>query len=202
MQTKIKGIDTSGVEVDLKATKGGIIGSIDARVLWTAKGYGYSAMATSAVAALVVRPSTTAMATLYNNSGSRNYVIDRAFAHNLVAAAQSDYVLWLCVHPKGMTAPTGDITVRNSSSGKATGGTGLFDNGATVVADGWFPWGLAYTTVTVTTPGGVLIAEVGGRLIIPPTAAISLQVVASVNTATFTAGFSWFEVPEDELAVA
>jgi len=142
------------------------------------------------------------MATLYNNSSNKNYVIDRAYAHNLVAAAQSDYCLWLCVHPVGMTAPTNDITVRNSLSGKASGGTGLFDNGATVVADGWFPWSPAYTTVTVTTPGGVLIAEVGGRIIVPPTAALSLQVVASVNTATFCAGFMWFEVPEGELLVS
>jgi hypothetical protein len=198
----MKGTGQDGLEVTLKATKGGILGVVDARVLWTAKGYGYSAMATSAVAALVVRPTTTAMATLYNNSSSKHFVIDRAFAHNLVGAAQSDYGLWLCVHPIGMTAPTNDITVRNSSSGKVTGGEGYFDNGATVVADGWFPWGAAYTTVTVTTPGGLLEANVAGRLIIPPTAAISLQVVASVNTATFTAGFSWFEVPEDELLVS
>jgi hypothetical protein len=159
-------------------------------------------MATSAVAAVVVRPSTTAMATLYNNSGSRNFVIDRVFAHNLVAAAQSDYCIWLCVNPVGMTAPTNDITVRNSLSGKVGGGQGVFDNGAMVVADGWFPWGYAYTTVTVTTPGGVLIAEVGGRIIIPPTAAISMSVVASVNTATFCGGFSLYEVPESEFAVS
>ncbi len=192
---------SAGVETVAKGTEDGLAISVDQKAYWTSKGYGWSAMATSAVAALVVRPTTTAMATLFNNSGNKNYVIDRAFAHNLVAAAQCVATLWLCVHPVGMAAPTNDITVRNSSSGLAAGTEGIFDNGATVVADGWFPWGGPDTVVTVTTPGGVLNAEVGGRLIVPPTAAISVQVVASVNTATFCAGFSWFAVPASEYAV-
>ena len=163
----------------------------------TRQGGGYSAMATAAVAALVVRPSTVAMATLYNNEGvgGPSLIIDRAFAHNLVGTANSVYAIWLCVHPVGMTAPTNDITVRNSHSGKVGNGETrtIFDNGATVVADGWFPWGGSEHTVTITTPGGVVIAEVGGRLIVPPTAGVSLHVVADVVGATFTAGFSWYE---------
>jgi hypothetical protein len=189
----------TNVETSVKCSEGGILYTIPHSILWTAKGYGYQAMATSAVAALVVRPTTVAMATLYNNGVNVNFVIERAFAHNLVAAAQSDYALWLCVHPTGMTAPTNDIAIRNNTSGRAASANGIFDNGATVVADGWFPWSPAYTTVTITTPGGMLIAEVGGRIILPPTAALSLQVVASVNTATFCAGFHWFEVPQSEL---
>lgn len=164
----------------------------------TRQGGGYSAMATVAVAALVVRPSTVAMATLFNNEGKggKSLIMDRAFAHNLVGTANSVYSIWLCLHPVGMAAPTNDITVRNSHSGKpgtVSGSQTMFDNGATVVADGWFPWGGSEHTVTVTTPGGVVYAEINGRLIVPPQAGISLQVVADVVGATFTAGFSWYE---------
>ena len=163
----------------------------------TRQGGGYSAMATAAVAALVVRPSTVAMATLFNNEGKggKSLIIDRAFAHNLVGTANSVYSIWLCLHPVGMAAPTNDITVRNSHSGKIGNSQTqtMFDNGATVVADGWFPWGGSEHTVTITTPGGVIYAEVAGRLIVPPQAGISLQVVADVVGATFTAGFSWYE---------
>jgi len=197
MQTKMRGINAN-VEIDVQVNKAGNLITVDQRMVWASKGYGWSAMATSAVAAVVVRPSTTAMATLYNNT-TKNFVIDRVFAHNLVAAAQCVATLWVCVHPIGMTAPTNDITVRNSSSGLEAGAEGIFDNGATVVADGWFPWGNADTVVTVTTPGGVLMADVAGRLVIPPTAAISMSVVASVNTATFCGGFNWFSVPVAEM---
>ena len=164
----------------------------------TRQGGGYSAMATAAVAALVVRPGVTAMATLHNNEGKggKSLIMDRAFAHNLVGTANSVYSIWLCVHPVGMAAPTNDITVRNSHSGKlgavSTSST-LFDNGATVVDNGWFPWGGSEHTVTVTTPGGVVFAEINGRIIVPPQAGVSLHVVADVVGATFTAGFSWYE---------
>lgn len=164
----------------------------------TRQGGGWQSMATAAVAALVVRPTTVAMATLYNgeSAGGCSLIMDAAFAHNLVGTANSVYSIWLCVHPVGMTAPTNDITVRNSLSGRPAGnGSSLlrFDNGATVTNDGWFPWGFSEHTVTVTTPGGMLYVEIGGRIIIPPTAGISLHVVADVTGATFTAGFRWYE---------
>ena len=203
--TEIKALNEAGNTVAVKATAGGILHNLPYNVVWTAKGYGYEAMATAAVASLVVRPSTLSMATLFNNEsgGGKSYVIERAFAHNLVAAAQCVSTLWLCVHPVGMTAPTNDITVRNNTGGKAAGGSlAMFDIAAAVVADGWFPWGQDSTTVTVTTPGGVLEANVAGRIVVPPQAAISIQVVSSVNTSTFCSGFHWFEVPAKELATA
>ena len=206
MQTKIRGTDSAGTERDAKVTEYGLTITLGAQQHWTARGYGKQAMATVAVAALVVRPTTTAMATLFNQSGSgKVLVVERAFAHNLVStAAQAFYSIWVCVHPVGMAAPSNDITVRNGTSGKAAGGSNtIFDNGATVVDDGWFPWGnWGQAESAGVLPNGHVEADIGGRIMLPPTAAISIHVVASLVGDTFTAGFHWFEVPESELAIA
>jgi len=204
VQTKIRGVNESGVEGDLKQ-QNGMLYTLPYHVIWTAKGYGKQAMATSAVASLIVRPTDTAIATLFNVSGSGvNLVIERAFAHNLVAVANSAFAIWLCVHPAGMALPSNNITVRNSTNGKAAGGSNTyFDNGATVLDDGWFPWLSADGhTVAVTTPGGVAIAEIGGRIIIPPTGGLSLSVVSVTAAVTTTCGFHWFEVPTGELVLS
>src|SRR3990167_2693244 len=64
----------------------------------TRQGGGWQAMATAAVAALVVRPDTTAMATLHNNEpdNGKSLILDAAFIHNLVGVAGSSYGPWLC----------------------------------------------------------------------------------------------------------
>jgi hypothetical protein len=200
----IKGTQaTEGESVTIKTSEAGTLITVDQRVIWTAKGYGFQAMATSAVASLVVRPTTTAMATLRNNSANKVLVIDEAFGHNLVAVANSAFSLWLCSHPAGMAAITNDITVRNNLNGSGAGGSEVFfDNGATVTDDGWFPWGVSDHTVTVTTPGGVVIAPVEGRIIVPPTGGISLQCVGSTTGVTICAGFRWYSVPINELSVS
>lgn len=165
-------------------------------------GAGWSAIATAAVAALVVRPGTVAGFTLWNGEaiGGRSYVIDRLFTHNLVGtAAISSFGIWACVHPPGMTDPGIDIarsaTNLTGNTGKKYDGAGVVGVGETVVDDGWYPWGdgQATTPVTNTVPGPQAVAEVAGRLIIPPSGGISLQVVASITGLTMTTGLSWYE---------
>jgi hypothetical protein len=163
---------------------------------------GWQVMNTSAVAGLVVRPSTTAHGTLYNNNTVASrvaLVIDRVFAFNLVTtAAVSAWGLWACIHPVGRAADTADITAIKSMSGLSTayGGGARFDNGATVTDDGWFP----VTTQNIltsgvgVTPGASISIPIDGRFIIPPTAAISLAPVASIVGLTFTVGFSFYEL--------
>jgi hypothetical protein len=199
MQTKIKGVNSSGQEVDLKALDGGIIVVANRKLLWTAKGYGWQAITTAAVAAVVVRPSTVSLATLYNNTPDY-FVIERAFAHELISAAVTTAGIWLCVHPVGGAVPAGNnIAIRNNMGGLVAGTIGIMDTDEGVVDNGWFPWGVSGYTLTITTPSHQLMAEIDGRIVLPPTAAISIQVVASVNTATFTTGFHWFKVPKTEL---
>lgn len=198
MQTKIRAETNAGAEVDLKASVGGVLYVLDRKVRWTALGYGRQAMATAAVASLIVRPTTVAIATLYNNT-SHNFVIDRVFAHNLVTIANGDFGLWLCVHPTGMTAPTNDITVRNSTNGQVASTEGVFDNGATVNDNGWFPWGRNGTAVTATVPGPLVEALVNGEIILPPTAGLSVSCVAQTAVVTVCVGIHWYIVPTSEL---
>ena len=102
----------------------------------TRRGMGWQAMNTTALAALVVRPSTLANCTLFNNEpdGGLTYVIDRAFGFNLVTtAAEGRQGMWICVHPRGLVTPTNDITARGSMSGKANyGGRAVVDTNMTV----------------------------------------------------------------------
>lgn len=207
MKALMKALKGNGDEVSLKASEGGILANLPYSVYWTAKGYGRQMMSTTAVAALVVRPGTTAAAVLFNNNTSGiHLVIERVFAHNLVTAVEENGGLWLCVHPVGMTAPGDDIaTARSSTSGRAgvAGGTTQWGIDETVVADGWFPWGQSeWTNLDGTVPGGQLDAHVAGRIIIPPQAGLSMHVVGSTTANTYTIGAHWYEVPANELAVA
>ncbi len=200
----IKGTkEIGGDSAYIKTNDNGNLVTVDLVREWTAKGYGRQAMATAAVAAVVTRPSTTAIISLYN-TGSNNFFIERAFAHELVSAAVTTAGIWLCVHPKGtiVAGYANDITARGGLSGNVESGDGYFDIEDTVADAGWFPWSENYGyALTTTTPSVVLMANVNGRIIIPPTAGISLSVVASVNTATFCCGFHWFSVPVAEIKV-
>lgn len=164
---------------------------------------GWQVMNTSALAGLVVRPSTTAMLTLYNGNTPQSeiaMVIDRVFAHELVNTdAVADWGVWACVHPTGFTAPTADITAIKSMSGLATAYSGgaIVDTGATVADGGWFPIDTVGSKVGnsgTTTPGASIAIPIEGRFVIPPTAAFSISVVASLVGQTFTSGFSWYEL--------
>ena len=164
----------------------------------TRQGGGYQSMTTAAVAGLVVRPSTVALFTLWNGEpdGGMTYIVDRAFAFNLVSgAAQAFYGIWLCLHPTGMTKPTSDITAIKSLSGKSGyGGKAILDVDATVVDDGWFPYGPAGEAEEVgVLPGGILEAPIEGKLLVPPSAGVSIHVVSSTVNEDFTAGFGWYE---------
>jgi hypothetical protein len=168
------------------------------------RGNAWAAMNTAALAALIVRPSTVANCTLFNNEpeGGKTYIISRAFAFNLVTtAAEARSGLWLCAHPRGLSSPTNDITARGSMQCKANyGGRAIIDTAMTVTDNGWFPWGQT-TDVEPTgvLPGAVLTVHVDGRILVPPQCGVSTQVVSSVVGNTFTSGFEWYEEQLDLL---
>lgn len=164
------------------------------------RGFGYQVMDTSATAAVVVRPSTTAGLTLWNGDPTKSYIIDRVGAFNLVNTdAVEDWSVWGCVHPVGMTEPTADITAIKSYNGARSSypGHAVVDTGATVVDNGWFildSTGSKVGNTSTVTPGTAVSIDTGGRFIIPPTAGFSINVVASLVGQTFTHMISWWEV--------
>ena len=201
---EIKAHDKNYNPVDIRATEGGVLLTSDVRMQWTAQGYGWSTMATLAVASLVVRPTTLSIATFYNNT-SKNFVIDRVFAHNLVSIANGQFGIWLCVHPVGAIAfdtPTNDISIRNNLNGNyASVSEGLFDVEAAVVDNGWFPYGESNYSVTATVPGSLAQAFIEGRIVIPPTAGLSMSCVGQTAVVTVTMGLTYYAVPVAELAI-
>lgn len=158
------------------------------------QGAGWQTMATSAVAALVVRPSTAAALELWNGNaaGGPSLVIDRLFSHNLVAVANSAMGMYAMVTTPKAAPSTASLAI-TGNWGKAYAGLVIPAVGTTVVANGWYPYGPGGNVVTVTTPGVTLEAQINGRIIVPPQCSLCVHVVASTTSATFTSGASWFE---------
>ena len=209
METKLRGVRDggSGEEVNLRTTEQGSM--LTAQYLpygtaLTAKGDCWQVMTTSAVACIVVRPDVqdTTHLTLWNGeaAGGKSYIIERVFAHALVSDnAMGFFHIWLCVHPVGMTAPAAQITAFANNRGIANyGGNAIAEEDATVVDDGWFPYGgvtgkACENEPTGILPGSIVCSEINGRIIIPPTAGISLITVASHADTTCVVGFHWYE---------
>lgn len=161
----------------------------------TRRGTMWSTISTSAVAALVVRPSTVASVEIFNGypGGGPSLIVDRIFGFNLVATAvNSNAGLWAMVtSPKAACAST--LTVSSHRGQLAYGGQVVVAVGTTVVTNGWFPWGSNYIAPSAAAPGGILEAQVTGRLIVPPQCSLCLHVVGSIVGDTYTEGASWYE---------
>lgn len=207
MQTKIRGIrgGGSGEEVDIKATRNGslhVAQMLPSGALLTALGNSYTAITTTAVAALVDEPTTAALFTLYNGEagGGLSYVIDRIFAYqDISGSAEARWALWATLQPVGTTAVGRDIILYNSQNGKTSyGGNSRLGVDDSVVDGGWSPWSNSRDIEpTGVLSGAAVSVDVAGRMIVPPTGACSLHVVASTTNEDFTVGFHWHEVQLD-----
>lgn len=160
------------------------------------KGRAWATMSTSAVAGLVVRPSTAAAFELYNgyNTGGPSLIIDRIFAFNLVSTNVIEgFSQWAQVTAPKSAPSSASLAVRGAS-GKPYGGSAINAVATTVVDSGWFPWTNAYNKgAGGVVPFGAVTAEVDGRLIVPPGCSLCLHVVSSLVGQTFTQGVSWYE---------
>lgn len=164
----------------------------------TRLGKGWSTISTAAVAALVVRPSTTAAFEIYNPAGSGvSLIIDRMFWFNLVSTnVVEGFSGWAQVSTPARiaAAPTNGSFAVRGNSGNAYGGGVIAAASTTVVDSGWFPWGNAYNKgAGGVVPMGALSVNVEGRLIVQPGGSLSLHVVSSLVGDTFTQGASWYE---------
>lgn len=166
-----------------------------------------SVITTTPIAGLIVRPTTVALGTLWNgaNEGGNVLVIDRAYCYQEVSgAAQGFFGLWYCMHLE-MTKPTNDIiTLRGTGDGSEPDlSKTVYDVGATVLNDGWFPIGPAgeVEEVGTTIPGAQTEWECNGRLIVLPRHGISFHVVAATVNEDFTVGCSFWNVPRKFIPV-
>ena len=164
----------------------------------TRRGNGWGTMSTSAVAGLVVRPSTTAAFEIFNGyaTGGKSLIIDRLFWFNLVSAQVAQgFTGWACVTAAKAAVTSGSFVVRGNS-GKAYGGPVIAAASTTILDSGWFPWAVGSTKAieaTVTPNGGAVAIDVGGRLIVPPQCSLCLHAVAQTTASTFTQGAQWYE---------
>ena len=163
----------------------------------TRLGQGWSTMATAAVAGLVVRPTTAAAYEIFNAYplGGQSLVIDRIFSHCLVGIVAADsFVIWAGVTSVKAAVTSGSFVVRGHS-GKPYSGPVIAQAGTSALADpGWFPWASGGTaSVGAALPMSAAIAEVAGRLIIPPQCSLCLHVVSSTTALTFCSGAAWYE---------
>lgn len=169
----------------------------------TRRGNRYATIATAAVGALVVAPTTVAALEIYNNTGAVGYnggpadlVVTRLFSHNLVTSTTGlggGAVIWAAV-TQGKAAPTNAALAIASLSGKGNLGlqvlTAASQTPAVSPAGTWFPYG---TTVKkesagAVVPGGALESVVDGRLVVPPGSSLLIHVVSGYAADTFTSG--------------
>jgi hypothetical protein len=160
------------------------------------RGNAWATMSTSAVAGLVVRPTTVAAFEIFNGyaSGGKSLIIDQLFYFNLVSTnVIESFSGWAAVTAAKAAVTSGSFVVRGSS-GKGYGGPVIAAAGTTVIDSGWFPWTNAFSKgAGGVVPHGAVIAEVDGRLIVPPQCSLCLHVVSSLVGQTFTQGARWYE---------
>ena len=169
----------------------------------TRRGRHYATMATSAVAGLVVRPTTVAALELYNGNaaGGASLIVNRLFTHHLVSTAVNNgAVIYAMVTAAKVAPSSASLAIKNMTGRSATygalggiGGGVVNAVGTTVVDNGWFPYGPNYVGVNAATPGGGWEANVLGNIIVPPGSSLCVHVVSSIVGDTFTSGASWFE---------
>ncbi len=163
-------------------------------------GRAWSVMSVVAVAGLIVRPSGTAAFEIWNGypTGGPSLVIDRLFWFNLVTitGVGNGFLGWAEVSAAKAAPAAGANVVTRGSSGRAYGGPVIAALGTTVTDSGWFPWatGGRMTGDAAVTPSGGAVADVHGRLIVPPQCSLGMHAVSPTTAATFTQGASWYEV--------
>ncbi len=166
------------------------------------KGQYYGTMATAAVAALVVRPSTAAALGIQNNSLGAfgvplNMVISTIFAHELVTSTTG--LGGGAVQYASVSLPMAPLTdaalAINSLTGRPPATKSVLTTAALTVTDnGWFPWGntVKKESAGAVVPGGALWTDIAGRIIVPPGSCLLLHVVSGYVGDTFTNGATWY----------
>ena len=202
MTTVVNGlIRGTGSEVEMAVTPDGsqLLSQSDAAYQeLTRQGQMWATMQTAAVAALVVRPTTVTGIEIWNGSATLSLVVDRLFSQNLVTSTTAlggGAQIWAMVSLPVNAGPSVTALTIVGASGKAYSGGVKTGVGTTVVANGWFPWGICRMRESAgsVVPGGGLVAEVNGRIIVPPFCSLCVTTVSGYVADTFCNGASWYE---------
>ena len=172
------------------------------------RGNGYSTMATGAVAALVVRPGTTAALEIQNVTAGKVMVVDRLFSHWLVqsttALGSGAGIYAMVTQPVNVDITDAALAIRSLSGKPPQNKTVLTAASTTVVDNGWFPYGttVKHESAGAVVPGGTLEALIEGRLLVPPRCSLCIHVVSGYTADTFTSGAAWYWEDADNIPVA
>lgn len=170
----------------------------------TRSGVGWNIQTATAFTPVAAVPTVTTALELFNNTqgpGAITMVIDSLFGFQLLStAAAQTYGLWAQVTTQ-KAAPANTALSVFSHSGRPTYATTAAGRiisaiNTTVVANGWRPWGPVQAWGTAAaTPGNSLVAEVNGRILVPPGTSLCVTVAGSIATASsFQVGVSWYEL--------
>jgi len=157
---------------------------------------------TTAVAAVAAIPTTTAMLTVWNGDATKSYIIDRLYAPQWEgnSTTMASIAIIYCLHPVGMVQPGAqDLTPKKLNGNGNYGGNAWCDVGHTVVNNGWVTAGgmTLGTHADDAVPGAAYVANIDGRVVLPPRAGLSMVVVTDRIATKVKCGMSWFEVDLD-----
>lgn len=168
----------------------------------TRRGWGWSVQTATAFTSQVVLPATVANLEVKNAHASSLMVVDTIFGWQIIGSAVAEgYAIFAQVGAAVLASIDALVVYSANGSAKYTSAAGTdaqVDTEQTVVAAGWrqFPGSTWGKSLNAATPGGGLIGQVDGRLIVPPGKSLHVAVTGSVGTATgFHCGASWFLVP-------
>ncbi len=156
----------------------------------------------AATAPIATIPGTTAMMTIYNNSGVVGpafvmEIIDLFLFNLLSTAIVHNPSIWATVQQVANPTTSGlAIASQTGRTGYTAAATTRVNTGAaiTVVAAGWRPFGSPVTPATETaTVGTAWAAPVNGQLLVPPGSCLALTSVDTTATGTVQIGAAWNE---------
>lgn len=169
-------------------------------------GRAFKAGTTTAVAAVVAIPTTAVGFAIYNNEpdDAKCYIIDRVWAQNVVSTAVVAQAQLLALIGQVREAaptdamPANSLIALNGMGGKDTRVRAILTATALPATTGlqgfWLPVGQAATKPSaVATPGYGMVAEINGRIVVPPGRYFAVHVIANVVGETFQLGIEWHE---------
>jgi len=149
-------------------------------------------------ASVIAVPTTASILGLQNSDadGGKSMVILAAGAIQIASPA-SECTLALIHNPQKLAAAafTADVTPTNLKPRVSTyGGIAIVDNAPTVVADGWYPLGVAGHLAIASLFGANLWVNIDGLVVIPPGGSWALSCIANAVTVTVQIAVVWTEV--------